>query len=231
MQEIKLEVQVRDKIGTSGAKAIRREGAIPAVVYGGKKKPTVVEFDRRQYEHIRRHHHGELVFHLHVHEGEKKLRDYSAIVKEEQLHPVTDQVLHVDFKRISLKEEIEVSVALVATGEPIGVKRDSGSLEHGIWELDVICLPTAIPEEIKVDVSAMEIGDSIHVSDIALPAGVKTKHDPEAVAFHVAPPMKEEELEGEEEGADEPEVIKDKKDEKGDAEDGKADDAKAEAKE
>ncbi|MCA9406557.1 MAG: hypothetical protein KC684_08465, partial [Candidatus Omnitrophica bacterium] len=99
---------------------------------------------------------------------------------------------------------------VVAKGEAVGVKTDGGSLEHTLWELDVICLPTNIPNKLEVDVSHLKIGDVIHVKDILLPEGVKTKHDPEAIVFSVVPPMKEE-VETEEAAPTEPEVIKEKK--------------------
>lgn len=213
MEEVKLDVQVRSQIGTQGAKAVRQnEDMIPGVVYGGNKKPTNVKFDRRTYEKIRRIHHGEVVFHLNVLEGEKKARDYSAIVKEEQHDFVRGTVIHVDFKRISLKEKIEVKVPLTADGEPAGVKKQGGSLDHALWELDIVCLPTDIPEAIHIDVSSLEIGDSIHVKDVVLPQGVVTHHDPEAMVFSVVPPMKEQEAAPSEVDEDaEPEVIKKEK--------------------
>ncbi|MCA9407668.1 MAG: 50S ribosomal protein L25 [Candidatus Omnitrophica bacterium] len=217
MKEISLDVQLRQETGSRKIKKYRREGFVPAVVYGGKKKqPTAINVDRRSYEKIMRGHHGEnVVFHLNVKEGDNSVRDYSAIVKEEQHEPVLERLMHIDFLRISLKEAIEVDVSVVAKGEPVGVKADGGSLEHNLWELDVICLPTNIPNKLEVDVSHLKIGDTIHVKDVILPEGVKTKHDPEAIVFSVVPPMKEE-IETEEESLTEPEVIKEKK-EKGDA--------------
>jgi len=211
MEEIKLDVQIRNEIGSGPIRKVRSAGFVPAIVYGGKKKPTAVKVDRRYFEKIRRQHAGgQLVFHINVLEGEKKLRDYSAIIKEEQHDVISNQIVHIDFNRISLKEKIEIKVPVSAQGEPVGVKRDGGSLDHVIWELDIVCLPTNIPQHIDIDVSALEIGDSIHVSDIKLPEGVETQHDPEAVVFHVVPPMKEEEPEEAEEGAEEPEVIGEK---------------------
>ncbi len=215
MKEIKLDVQIRDQIGSRKIKVVRREDFVPAIVYGGSRKETPVKMDRRSYERIRRLHQGEsLVFHLNVLEGKKKLRDYSAIIKEEQLNPVTDQVLHVDFKRISLKEQIEVKVPIVTKGESVGVKRDGGSVDQMLWELDIVCLPTRIPAHFEVNVSEMEIGDSVHVKDIVLPVGVITKHDPEAFVLSVIPPRKEEIVEPLPEGA-EPEVIKEEEEEGG----------------
>ena len=214
MEEIKLDVQIRDQIGSRKVKAIYREDCVPAIVYGGKKKsPTPIKVDRRDYERIMRHHQGQsVVFHLNVMEGDKKLRDYSVIVKEEQHGPVSDSLVHIDFHRISLTEELEVKIPITTKGEASGVKNDGGSLDHVIWELDVICLPTNIPEKIAVDVTELEIGDAIHIKDIVLPEGVRTKHDPEAILVSVVPPMKEVEVPAEgEEGDIEPEVTKEKK--------------------
>lgn len=215
MEEIKLDVQVRDQIGSRKIKVVRQEDCIPAIVYGGKKEKgsTAIKVDRRTYEHIMRHHQGQsVIFHLNVMEGSKKLKDYSVIVKEEQHEPVSDDLLHIDFHRISLTEELEVKVPIATKGEAAGVKNDGGSLDHAIWELDIVCLPTNIPEKITVDVTELLIGDAIHVKDIVLPEGVRTNHDPEAILVSVVPPMKEVEVpvEGEEESI-EPEVIKEKK--------------------
>ncbi|MDP8212281.1 MAG: 50S ribosomal protein L25 [Candidatus Zapsychrus exili] len=214
MEETKLEVQVRSESGSRKAKQIRDGGSIPAIVYGEKKAPTSIKVDKREYEKIMRANKGQnVVFYISVLEGDKELRSYSAIVKEEQLDPVSDKLLHIDFNRISLTKEIEVKVAVVSKGEAIGVKQDGGILDHTLWELDVICLPTKIPLQIEVDVSELEIGDAIHLKDIVLPENVKTNHDLESILFSVLSPAKEEEdipAEGEEESV-EPEVIKDKK--------------------
>lgn len=212
MEEIVLDVQLREQIGTRKIKKLYEEDFVPAVVYGGDSGPTNIKVDRKTYEGIMRHHRGQsVVFHLNVLEGSQKLRDYSAILKEEQHHPVKDNLIHIDFHRISLTEEIEVEVSVVHAGEPIGVKKDGGSLDHALWELDIICLPTNIPEKITVDVSALKIGDAIHVGDIKLPEGVRTEHDPSSILFSVLPPMKEKEVSAENE-LTEPEVIKEKKD-------------------
>ena len=153
MDEIKLDVQLRNQIGSRSVKIIRGENFVPAIVYGGKKRgPTAIKVDRGAYERIMRHHQGQsVVFHLNVLEGEKKLRDYSAIIKEEQHDPVSDDLMHIDFHRISLTEEIEVKVPVTTKGEANGVKVDGGSLDHTLWELDVVCLPTNIPEKIELD--------------------------------------------------------------------------------
>lgn len=216
MEEIKLDVQVRDQVGSRKIKRLRRERFIPAVVYGGKKdnSTNVIRVERRAYEGIIRLHKGQnVIFHLNIYQGDQKIKDYPAIVKEEQHDPVSNALLHIDFHRISLTEKIEVKVPVEAVGVPVGVKRDGGSLEHVLWELAVVCLPVDIPQKIEVEVSHLEIGDAIHIKDITLPPGVETKHDPEAILLSVIPPMKEELITPTvEEGAPaEPEVIKEKK--------------------
>ena len=215
MEEIKLDVQIRSEIGTRKVKSVKNQDMIPGIVYGGKEKDTIpVKVDRRIYERIRRQHQGQSsIFHLHVLKGEKKICDYSTIVKEEQFDPVSDRLLHIDFNRISLTDEIEVDVQVEAVGEAIGVKNDGGSLDHTIWSLDIVCVASSIPEKIKVDVSNLHIGEAVYVKDVVLPEGVRTKHDPDAIVMSVLPPMKEEEeTPGDLGDSIEPEVIKEKKD-------------------
>ena len=192
MEEIKLDVQLRKNTGTSVVRKIRRTNFVPAIVYGSELKATPLQVDRRSYERIMRVYRGQnVIFHLNVMEGDKQLKDYSAIVKEEQHHPVNDSLLHIDFHRISLTEEVEVQVQIVTKGDPVGVKIDGGALEHALWELDVICLPTNIPARIEIEVGHLKIGDAVHVREISLPPGVRTKHDPGAMVVSVVPPMKE----------------------------------------
>ena len=207
MDEIQLDVQIRKETGRRQVKKLRQNDILPGVVYGGKqKKPTVIQLPKKSYEKIMRTHAGQSVlFHLNVLEGEMKLRDYAAIVKEEQHDPVEDHLVHVDFQRVSLKEEIEVEAPIALVGEAVGVKKDHGSVDQPLHALDVVCLPTNIPEKIEVDISALEIGDALHVKDLSLPEGVKTKHDPEAIIVSVVPPMKDEEEQVDEDA--EPEVI------------------------
>ncbi len=220
MEEIKLDVQVREELGKSGSQKVRQANGIPAVVYGGKAKPVTVSLNRKDFERIIRIHHGEsMIFHVNVMEKEKKVQDFSAIIKEMQHDPVGDHVIHVDFARISLKEKIEVKVSLIAQGEPVG-KKDGGSLEHHLWELKIVCLPTQIPQHIDVDVSHLQINQSILVKDLVLPEGVVAHHDPDTIIMTVVPPMKEEAARpAEEQGPQEPEVTKEKKKEEAPAAD------------
>jgi large subunit ribosomal protein L25 len=222
MEQINLDVQLRKVIGSSQVRRIRRENNIPAVVYGGGAKPTLIKADRKAYDRIARQHAGEsLIYHLNVVDEGKKVADFPAIIKDVQFHPVSDEVIHLDFNRISLDKEIEIKVKVITKGEAIGVKRDHGTLDHLLWELDIVCLPTNIPHHLEVDVTNLGIHDAIHVKDLALPKGVTTKHDPESVIVTVSGSMREEVAGAETEAAPELEVLKEKKKEEAPAAEGK----------
>lgn len=213
MEEIQLNVQKREKTGKESVKEVRRQQMIPAVVYGGDESQQVISIDRRTFERLERSHHGEsFLIRLNVFNGEESVANCAVLIKDIQYDPVSSEIIHVDFVRVSLKEEIEVRVPLVTNGDPIGVK-EGGSLDHHLWELDIVCLPTNIPKNIIVDVAALKIGDAIHVKDIVLPEGTRTEHDLEDIVVSVVPPMKEESSEdvSGEESSIEPEIVKKEK--------------------
>lgn len=235
MEQINLDVQLRKDTGSAKVRKVRRANHIPAVVYGGGAKPTIIQADRKAYDRIHRQHMGEsLIYHLNVVDNGKKVADFPAVIKDIQFHPVSEEVIHLDFNRISLDKEIEINVKIIVKGEAIGVKRDGGTLDHVVRELDIICLPTNIPHHIEADITNLGIHDAIHVKDLVLPQGVRTKHDPESVVVTVAGSMREEAAvpagEGEAAAAGtEPEVLKEKKKEEvAGAEAGKKPEAKKE---
>jgi len=217
MQELILEAQLREEKGKGKAGALRREGLIPAVIYGENKKTELLKIERRAFLRLLHGHRAEsAVINLKIlSDGDsKKAKEAPVIIKEMQYEPISEEILHIDFNRISLTKAITVKVPIEAKGEAIGVKQEAGSLEHVLWDLEIECLPTQIPEKIEVDVSALRIGDAIHVKDISLPAEIKVLADPNAVVLSLAAPIKEEVVEedvGEEAAAAEPEVIKEKK--------------------
>ncbi|MBM3252305.1 MAG: 50S ribosomal protein L25 [Candidatus Omnitrophica bacterium] len=214
MKEIVLEVSLREEIGKSKLRPLRRAGFIPAVVYGEGKKTSAIKVERKSLLRLIHEHRIEnAIITLKVSESDKKTKDTTVIVKELQRDPVHDNIVHIDFNQISLTKAIQVKVPIVTKGEPVGVKQEGGSLEHVIWELEVECLPTQIPGKIEVDVSELKIGDAILVKDLSVPKEVKILQDPGQVVISVAAPVKEEEIvTAAEEGApEEPEVIKEKK--------------------
>ena len=211
MEEVILEARIRDKKGKSGAEAVRREGFIPAVLYGAGKDSQSIKLSRHDFLHFLHQHRLEsTVVNLKI----KEQKPRTVLVKDVQYHPVKEDIIHIDFQEISLTSKIKVNVEIKAKGEPVGVKQEGGTLNHILWELEVECLPTRIPHEIQVDVSQMKIGEFIHVKDLHLPEGVVPINDPDSLVFSVEAPRKEEEVvapaaEGEE--LPEPEVIKEKK--------------------
>ncbi|MFA5143388.1 MAG: 50S ribosomal protein L25 [Candidatus Omnitrophota bacterium] len=214
MEKIILKAETRTATGKKIAKDLRAKGIIPANVYKSGKQATnlqVVVTDLKDVLHTRA---GENVIITLKISGEGNLKDKTVVIKEIQREPIKSQILHIDFNEISLTETLKVNVPLVSRGEPVGVKVDGGILEHIMRELQVECLPTAIPEKLEVDVSNMKIGDAIYVKNVVLPEGVKVLNDAELIVMIVKPPKVEvpkEEVAAE--GAVEPELIRKKKEE------------------
>ena len=213
MEEILLEAELREEKGSAKSRGLRSQGYLPSVVYFHGKDALSIKISKGALLKLVHQHRLEgVIINLKI-KDDKKGKARPCLVKEIQLDPVSEDIIHVDFNEISLTESIKVNVSVEAKGEAIGVKQEGGSLEHILWELEVECLPTSIPKSIEVDVSALKMGDAIHVKDIIFPEGVKPLNDPAAIVLHVAAPMKEEApaeaVEGEEKA--EPEVIKEKK--------------------
>lgn len=236
MEEIFLDAQTRTEIGRARVKDLRDQGFTPAVVYAGGKESLALKLSTSALLKLVHQHRLEgVVINLKV-KDDKKAKSRPCLIKEIQYDPVHGDIIHVDLNEISLTKAIKVNVPVVAKGEPVGVKQEGGSLEHILWEIEVECLPTDIPKEFALDVSLLKIGDSLHIKDLVVPAKVKILNDPGAIVLSVTAPMKEEvpvePVEGE--AAQEPEVIKEKKEvpaEEGAQEEGKEGKEKKEAKE
>ncbi len=211
MEQIKLDMQVRNKLGSQKMKDLRKAGLIPAVVYGGDAQPTSVQVSRNDFERIMRKHEGEsVIFHVHLQDNGKALVDFPALMRDMQYDPVSDAVAHLDFQRISLDKEISIRVPIILKGEAVGLKKPGATLEQMMRELEVICLPKDIPHHIELDVSNLDIHDSIHVREVKLSEGVRTKADPESVIVAVVFATREVEPTAAEEAPAELEVIKEK---------------------
>jgi large subunit ribosomal protein L25 len=212
MDEIFLDAESRLEIGRGKVKDLRDAGFIPAVVYAEGKAAQAVKVSNSALIRLVHQYRIEgVVINLKIKDDKKKSRP--CLIKEIQYDPVHGHMVHVDFNEISLTKAIKVNVPVEAKGEPIGVKQEGGSLEHILWEIEVECLPTNIPKNISVDVSALKIGDTIHIKDITFPPDVKVLTDAGAIVLSVAAPMKVEEVVAPVEGEvpQEPEVIKEKK--------------------
>jgi len=153
--------------------------------------------------------------------GEKGTLEQLVLIKETQHDPVTEDVLHLDFQRVSLTKKIVSEVRIILKGEPEGVKA-GGMLDHALRTVQVECLPADMPERIEIDISGLKIHDGIHVKDLTLPAGVEMVTDRERSVLSILPPRKIEVEEEAIKAAEEPEVISEKgKEEAGIPEEGK----------
>ncbi|MCM8800922.1 MAG: 50S ribosomal protein L25 [Candidatus Omnitrophica bacterium] len=213
MEEIILEVEKRQQLGKSEVRDLRQKGYIPAIIYGQGKESLPVKVSHKQFIQLVHQYHNieNMIINLRI-KDEVRQKSRACLIKEIQYDPVDGDITHIDFNQISLTKEIKVNIPIKTKGQPIGVKQEGGSLEHILWEVEVECLPTDIPEHIEVDVSQLKIGEAIHIKDISFPKGVRVLNDPEAIVVSVSVPMKEELAVAEEvTTTQEPEVIKEKK--------------------
>lgn len=211
MEEIFLDVEPREELGKTQVKHLREKDFIPAIVYAKAKEPCAIKVSRHEFLILLHQHRLEnSVVNLKIN---PKHKAKPCLIKEIQYDPVRGDIIHLDFNEISLTQAIKVDVPVVAKGEPQGVKLEGGSLEQILWEIEVECLPTDIPEKIEVDVSLLKMGEAIHIKDITFPSQIKVLDNPEAVVLSVAMPLKEEVAAAPVEGevTQEPEVIKEKK--------------------
>ncbi len=179
-----LKARMRQATGSSANKKLKRAGAVPAVLYG-HGSPENLQLSAHELGMVLDNAVGEhFLVALDV-EGVKTARQ--AIVQDIQHHPVTGEVLHVDFMRVMMNEEITSTVPVESVGESVGVKA-GGILQQSMHELEIECLPKHLPDRIKVDVSELNVGDSITVGKLKLPAGVTAVDDPELPVFVVAEP-------------------------------------------
>ncbi len=211
-KQVKLSATRRTGTGRSAVRKIKAQGAIPAVIYGGKTKSEPLQVSRRDISLLLSHASGEnILVELEI-DGEKAGR--LALMQEVQHAPLGGDILHVDFHAISMDEMIEADVPLEPSGIPEGVKTFGGLLEQNIRSLEIECLPRDLPDAITVDVTHLKIGDSIHVRELPLPEGVTTRVPPDLTAFSVlAPKVEEEPVVAATEAAVQPEVITAKKEE------------------
>lgn len=188
MERITINAEKRKEFGKGAARNLRRKNMIPAILYrGGDSLP--VKFSQKELAQFINTTAGEQVMvTLQFADGESRL----ALVKDYQLDPIKGELLHADFFEVSLTEEIKVTVHIATVGEPIGVKRDGGILQYLLRKIEVECLPDRIPGHIKIDISGLEIGQSLHVSDLKPGEGIKVLTDPDEVIVNIIAPVVEE---------------------------------------
>ncbi len=226
MGEFALGVEPREESGKGVARKLRAAGRIPGVCYRRNAESVAVSLDAMELDRLLRRATSGLntLIDLKV-AGGGDFDGRQVLIKELQRDPISGDYLHADLYAVDLAQTINVEVPIRLTGTAVGVSIGGGILDHATRELEVECLPNAIPEEITLDVGALEIGDSIHVRDIAIPEGVEILNDLDvsvvsvvapAVVEEEAPAEAEAELEGEAaaaaEGEAAPEETAEKKD-------------------
>jgi len=189
MQMQELTIQRREGTGKQLAKQLRRQGIVPAIVYGGPKTESVSVDPKAVLRMIAGHAGTTQLLTLKI-DGEAASR--MAIIRAMQFDPVTERLLHVDLQEVSADKPITVRVAVHPVGEAVGVRDTKGILNLVLHEVSVASLPTAIPEQIDADVSALAIGDVLTIANLTVPDGVRILNDPGQAVATVSPPMAEE---------------------------------------
>ncbi len=221
MEQVTIQGELRKKVLKGDNKRLRREGRVPAVIYGGDGEATSISVGDHEMEMVLRGaRRTNTIFSLAVGGGQEP-----ALVREIQRHPVTEKLMHMDFVRVDLTKEIEVEVPVRAIGgTPAGVKL-GGILEHVQRTVTVACSPLEIPDHLEADLAALGMNQTFHVSDLKLAETIRVIDEPETALFSVLPPRKEEEVApaAAAEGAEssEPELIGKKKEEGEEGEEGK----------
>lgn len=237
MKSVALKAYPRSQVQRAEVKKLRASGRVPATIYGRQAGPQNLELNSKEFADLLNHAASENVLvDLTVDNDARAKR--LALVQEIQHHPLDGKVLHVDFHEVAENEKVTVQVPVETSGEAAGVKTGGGTLEHILFKLKIRSLPKDLPEQIVLDVTALEIGKSIHVGDIQAPSGVEILGDKHLTVVAVSAPRAEEEVAGAAAAtaAGDVEMTKEKKDEAGGAPAAKGDakaaagDKKAEAK-
>lgn len=189
METIEIQIEPREAGAKGKAKQLRRAGKLPGIFYGPKAGSVPLELDRRDF--LSRVAGLEGSHLIRIKSSSPLLAERVALVKEMQFHPVTGEVVHADFYEVDLSARIRVKVPLHFVGKAEGVVR-GGILQPVVREIEVECLPMDIPEYFDVEVSSLDIGDSLHVKDLSIPEGVTAVYESNLTLVTVVPPTVEE---------------------------------------
>lgn len=192
MAEIVIEAALRQAGSSNEARRMRRDRKLPAVVYGGDRESNPITLNPREIVSILKSESGQnTVFQLKLDGGVSE----TVMIFDVQIDPITHSLVHADLVRIAMDVELEVEIPIELIGEPIGVRLHGGVLDHSLRELTVTCLPGDIPEQIVVDVSELDLHDSIRVGDLPIPDNVKVETDPDRSVASVVAAVTEADLE------------------------------------
>jgi len=206
MERVSLSGVPRAAVGKNAVKKVRKDGLVPAILYGRDREPLPVAVGQKELLGALSSGGRNVLIDLRIAQDGEELSDTVMIV-ELQRDNLRRQILHVDLQKISLTELLEASVPVTLVGTPEGVASGGGILEFHLREVEVRCLPTQIPDHLSVNVEALGLGASLHVSDLAVPEGVEMLTPPEEVIATVVAPRAEEEIAAPTEAVAEPEVV------------------------
>jgi large subunit ribosomal protein L25 len=193
MKSVSLKAYPRSQVQRAEVTKLRAAGRVPATIYGRQAQPQNLEVDYEEINDLLHHSASENVLvDLSVANDARAKR--LALVQEVQHHPLSGKVLHLDLHEVAENEKVTIFVPVETTGEASGVKNSGGVLEHILFKLKVRSLPKDLPEQISVDVTALEIGKSIHIGDLVPPAGVEILGEKTRTVVAVAAPRAEEEV-------------------------------------
>jgi large subunit ribosomal protein L25 len=191
MATAELEAKLRQETGKGPMRRIRAAGNVPGVLYGEGNDPVALEFSFRDFYHVTHTRAGSnVILDLKIDGADRA--ECKAIVREIQYHPVRRDVLHVDFQEISMTKQVHVRVPVELIGEPLGVRTKGGVLELLHREVEVRCLPADIPESLPIEVTDLDVGDSLQVRDLSFEAGEIIDEMDATVITIVAPTVVEE---------------------------------------
>lgn len=179
MELLDLEVQKREVVGKSYVKKLRNLGLVPGVIYGMKKEPLLIQLEVKQMDKVFKSQTGENTILKLKFMGDTSPEE-TAMIQEIQKEVLKPDILHIDFKRLSLEEKTEVSVPLYLVGDPA---EKGGLLEQPVRELEVECMPLNIPQHINLDLSSLKLGDTITAGEVKMPEGVTCLNDPDEIVL------------------------------------------------
>src|SRR5215213_1739600 len=211
-KQLKLKAELRGGVGRPVSRKLRSSGKVPANIYGKDLENQNLQLDSKELGRLLAQTTSEHVLvDLEIADG-GQTSNRLALIQEVQHNPLRGDVLHVDFHAVRADEKLQAAIPVEAFGEADGVKNFGGTLEMAIHELEVECLPRDLPDVIRIDVSALGLGQAIHVRDLQLPEGVTAKANPDLTVILVAAPRVEAEATPGAAAA-QPEVLKEKKEE------------------
>lgn len=211
MKSLALSAHPRTLSRRKGSRKVRSGGRIPAVIYGRHNPPQNLEIDAKEFSLLVHEAHSEIILVDLTVQGDAK-PSRLALVQDVQHHPLSGDFLHVDLHEVKADEKVSIEVPVESVGTADGVKNGGGTLEHVRFRLRVRCLPKDLPDQIIVDVTHLKVGQTLHIGDIQAPEGVELLGDKKISVFAVAAPVTEAAAEAAPaEGAKQPEMIKEKK--------------------